>query len=130
MMGRQRAEKALQVFSVSSHVFSLIVEGETDEGLKKGFFTKAETGIPEFRDALIATTWNIREQKAHTFNAEVESSLTRLKLWAADTSSDYKMLPEERAILDSRLENRFNQLEEVCLTQFEATLPILKTFIY
>jgi hypothetical protein len=75
--------------------------------------TKADTGIPTLRDALIGMTWGIRQQNARSFNEEVEICHNRLKLWSADTSSEYKMLDEEKAIVEGRIEVEIEKLEEV-----------------
>jgi hypothetical protein len=115
MMGQEPSEKPLEVFSVSSHVFTRLSQGRNEEALRRGFLTKADTGVPTLRDALIAMTWGIRQQNARSFNQDVEVYHTRLKWWSADTSSEYKMLDEERAIVESRMQTEIKKLDEVCI---------------
>jgi hypothetical protein len=99
---------------VSADIFARLSMGKLQEAQRKGFTTKADTGIPALRDALIAITWGTRQQNARSFNGDVQSCHTRMKLWSADTSSEYKMLDEEKIIVESRMHAEIKKLEEVC----------------
>ena len=114
MMGQEECEEPLEVFSVSADIFTRLSRGKAHEAQRKGFSTKADTGIPALRDALIATTWGTRQQNSRSFNGDVESCHTRMKLWSADTSSEYKMMDEEKTIVESRMQAEIKKLEEVC----------------
>lgn len=117
-MGQEESEKPLEIFSVSADIFTRLCSGRIEDeqlALNKGFSTRADTGIPALRDAMIAMTWGIRQQNARSFNGDVESCHTRMKLWSADTSSEYKMLDEEKAIVERRLRVEIKKLEEVCI---------------
>ncbi|KAE9376210.1 hypothetical protein N431DRAFT_532541 [Stipitochalara longipes BDJ] len=116
MMGQQRAEQPLQVFSVSSDAYSRILRGRKKEALRKGFSGWTDTGIPELRDALSAVTWGIRQQNARSFNEDIENCLIRMKMWSADTSSEYKMLSSERAIVEDRMDSEIKKLEQAFST--------------
>jgi hypothetical protein len=37
-----------------------------------------------------------------------------MKLWSADTSSEHKMMDEEKTIVESRMQAEIKKLEEVC----------------
>jgi hypothetical protein len=113
-MGDQHATEPLKVFCVSAVAFSLLVKGETEKALRKGFRTKLETGIPDLRDALIATTWGLRERKARAFIEDVASSFTRLQGWCEDPYSDYRMQQIDRALLQSKIDQHFATLDTVC----------------
>ncbi|KAG4429175.1 hypothetical protein IFR05_015341 [Cadophora sp. M221] len=111
MMGKQPSEKELRVFSVSSNVFSRLNNNNKEYGLGRGFFTKADTGIPALRDALLATTWDIRERNARSFNEDAESSLSRMKLWVCNKSPEFKMSQDQRKIVEYRIQQRVSSLE-------------------
>jgi hypothetical protein len=114
MMRQEECEEPLEVFSVSADMFTRLSRGKVEEAQRKGFSTKADTGIPALRDALIAITWHTRQQNSRSFNGDVESCHTRMKLWSADTSSEYKMLDEEKTIVESRIQGEIKKLDEVC----------------
>jgi hypothetical protein len=113
MMGQSEIEKPLQVFSVSADTYTRLLADETDEALRKGFSTLADTGIPALRDALDAITWGIRQHNARSFIGDVESCHARMRLWSADTSSEYKMLDDEKVIVERRMDAEINKLKEV-----------------
>jgi GTPase SAR1 family protein len=116
MMGQQNSEKPLEVFSVSSAAFTRHCGENAEEAISKGFSTKADTGIPALRDALIGMTWGIRQHNARSFNEDVESCHNRMKLWSADTSSEYKMLEQEKVIVQDRMDAEIEKLEVVCFS--------------
>jgi hypothetical protein len=116
MMGQQHFEKPLEVFSVSSAAFTRHCGDNAEEAISKGFSTKADTGIPALRDALIGMTWGIRQHNARSFNEDVESCHNRMKLWSADTSFEYKMLEQEKAIVQHRIDTEIEKLEAVCFS--------------
>ncbi|KAN0112190.1 hypothetical protein V8E51_005141 [Hyaloscypha variabilis] len=105
-------EKPLKVFSISAESYTLIVNGEREEALKKGFSTTADTGIPQLKDAILSMTWPVRQQNAHLFNMEVNRFLTRMRMWSMDSSSEYKMSDEERSGLETRLNAQIHILEQ------------------
>jgi hypothetical protein len=116
MMGKQPSEKLLQVFGVSSAAFDYITRGKQQDvqrTLRKGFSSTIETGIPALRDALMAITWGIRQPNARSFNEDVESFLTRTKLWSADAASEHKMAVSPRAVVEGRMEAEIKKLEQV-----------------
>jgi len=108
-------EKPLKVFSISAESYTLMVNGEREEALKKGFSTTADTRIPQLKDAILSMTWPVRRQNAHLFNIEVNRFLTRMRMWSMDSSSEYKMSDEERSGLETRLNTQIHILEQVCL---------------
>jgi hypothetical protein len=112
-MGQPASERPLQVFSVSANAFFHFIEGEEQEAYYKGFSAKADTGIPDLRDALVAITWGSRLQNAQLFNEDVQRFVTRTKLWIVDSSSEYKMTDGERAIVEKRMEAEVKKLEQV-----------------
>jgi hypothetical protein len=119
MMGKQPSEKPLQVFSVSSAAFDHLTRGKKHKvqgALRKGFSTTVKTGIPALRDVLMAITWGIRQPNARSFNEDVESCLTRLKLWSADSASEHKMAVSKRAIVEGRMDAEIKRLEQVRFT--------------
>ncbi|CZS91568.1 uncharacterized protein RCO7_07029 [Rhynchosporium graminicola] len=112
MMGKKSSWKELSIFSVSSDVFACLHEDQDkDYAMRRGFFNKADTGIPGLRNALIATTWETRERNALTFNEDAECSLARMKLWVSDNSADFKMSRDEREHVESRLNILVEDLE-------------------
>jgi hypothetical protein len=114
MMGQSEIEKPLQVLSVSADTYTRLLAGETDEALRKGFSTLADTGIPALRDALDVITWGIRQHNARSFIGDIESYHARMRLWSADTSSEYKMLDDEKVIVERRMDAEINKLKEIC----------------
>jgi hypothetical protein len=115
-MGQQSSENLLQVISVSAKAFSHFIEGKVEEARSIGFSTKNETGIPALGDALIATTWISRLRNARSFNEDVASYNRRLQLWAEDASSEYKLLDDERATVENRIDAEIKKLEQVDFT--------------
>ena len=109
MMGRQPPEKPLQVFSVSSEVFNRFDQGDEDYRPRLGFQTKWDTYVPKLRDALISTTWDLREANARAFYNDAQTFLGRLRVWSSDISADYKMSAVDRAILESGIERQTSQ---------------------
>ena len=117
-MGEKVTSGFLNVFCVSARVFNLLQRGNEVKALERGFKSKGETGIPSLRDAIIASTWGLRERNARAFTADVESAFDRMKLWSSDISSDYLMVADERAKLESLFEAHFIALAKVCSTIF------------
>ncbi|KAL2062154.1 hypothetical protein VTL71DRAFT_6420 [Oculimacula yallundae] len=112
MMGKESSGKELSIFSVSSNVFTrLNNKNGRDYGLQRGFFRKSDTGIPALRDGLLATTWEMRESFARSFNEDAASSLTRMKLWVSNKSVDFKMSHYEREDVESRIGMIVDELE-------------------
>ncbi|KAI9641666.1 hypothetical protein NHQ30_009521 [Ciborinia camelliae] len=111
-LGDEEVTKPLKVFCVSAQAFMHLKSGKEAEALKSGFFTKSDTGIPEFRDALISTTWESRQRNARTFSEEVLNAAKLLDIWSADTIADYKMLAHERAIVETKLDEMYEALEK------------------
>ncbi|KAF7865405.1 hypothetical protein EAF04_006381 [Stromatinia cepivora] len=110
-LGDEEVTKPLQVFCVSAQAFRFLSIDQQDKALQCGFFTKNDTGIPRFRDALIATTWETRLRNARAFNEEVANAARLLDIWSADTIADFKMLTHERAIVETRLDEMYGALE-------------------
>ena len=112
-MGKRPAPTDLQIFHVSSGVYHMLVRGKHALAKSRGFAKKADTGIPALREALLATTWDIRERNAHAFNEDAESSLKRLKLWVADTTADYKLTQDQRERVEQRIKQKVEGLGDV-----------------
>lgn len=113
---QEDSEKPLKVFSVSAEAYCKLIDGDREDALSKGFPTTTDTGVPDLRDALLAMTWPIRQRNAQSFNEEVESCVTRMKLWSSNTSSEYKMPDEERARLEGRMNTEIGNLDQVSST--------------
>ncbi|TGO33956.1 hypothetical protein BHYA_0219g00130 [Botrytis hyacinthi] len=111
-LGDEDATKSLQIFCVSAQGFRHLSDGDQAKALLGGFFTKNDTGIPSFRDALIATTWETRLRNARKFNEEVSNAARSLDLWSADTIADFKMLAHERAIVETKLDELCEALDK------------------
>lgn len=113
-LGEQEASSHLQIFCVSAKAFLDLCSGQEGEALDCGFFTKADTGIPTLRDALIAKTWESRLLSSRTFNEGVANAAALLDTWSADTIADFKMRPDERAVVETKLNEMYGALEQVC----------------
>ncbi|KAB8296334.1 hypothetical protein EYC80_009099 [Monilinia laxa] len=111
-IGEKDALKPLQIFCLSAQAFMNLCTGRQSKALESGFFTRDDTGIPKFRDALIATTWESRLRNARTFNEEVANAAALLDIWSADTIIDFKMRAYERAIVDAKLDEMYGALEQ------------------
>ncbi|KAA8568159.1 hypothetical protein EYC84_008555 [Monilinia fructicola] len=83
---KRTLQKPLQIFCLSAQAFMNLCTGQPSKALESGFFTRDDTGIPKFRDALIATIWEPRLRNAH----------------GAD----------ERAIVDAKLDEMCRALEQ------------------
>lgn len=113
-LGEQDASRPLQIFCVSAKAFLDLCSGQEGEALACGVFTKADTGIPTFRDALIAKTWETRLHNSRTFNEGVANAAALLDMWSADTIADFKMKSDERAVVETKLDEMYGALEQVC----------------
>ncbi|KAF7899573.1 hypothetical protein EAF00_003909 [Botryotinia globosa] len=111
-LGEQDASRPLQIFCVSAKAFLDLCSGQEGEALACGFFTKADTGIPTFRDALIAKTWKTRLHNSRTFNEGVANAAALLDMWSADTIADFKMKSDERAVVETKLDEMYGALEQ------------------
>ncbi|EMR90498.1 putative tat pathway signal sequence protein [Botrytis cinerea BcDW1] len=105
-MGEKKAEKPLQVFCVSSTAFFDLMMRQRS---KQGFFIKKDTGIPALIAWLIGATLGTRSRNAESFLADIESLETSLRLWAADTTIEYK-LPDAQK---DEIENAFDEQVDV-----------------
>lgn len=112
-MGQKLEEKPLQVFSVSARAFNAFVKEDETYGPRHGFYAKANTGVPALRDALISTTWELRETNARAFNNDAQKVLARLKVWSSDTSADFKMAADNRKVLEDRSNTKVSLLWKV-----------------
>ncbi|KAF7959697.1 hypothetical protein EAE96_001310 [Botrytis aclada] len=111
-LGEQDTSRPLQIFCVSAKAFLDLCSGQESDALACGFFTKADTGIPTFRDALIAKTWETRLQNSRTFNEGVANAAALLDMWSADTIADFKMKSDERAVVETKLNEMYGALEQ------------------
>lgn len=124
-MGQEPEDKPLRVFSVSARAFNEFTKKDKEFGCRHGFFTKRETRIPGLRDALISTTWELREFHAKVFNNEARRILGKLKDWSADTMADFKMSVADRAVSESQSGTQVVQLWEASLPQIVAPITVL-----
>ncbi|TEY48783.1 hypothetical protein BOTCAL_0292g00050 [Botryotinia calthae] len=111
-LGEQEASSPLQIFCVSAKAFLDLCSGQAGEALDCGFFTKADTGIPTLRDALIVKTWETRLLNSRTFNEGVANAAALLDMWSADTIADFKMRLDERAVVETKLNEMYGALEQ------------------
>ncbi|RAL64886.1 hypothetical protein DID88_001481 [Monilinia fructigena] len=123
-IGEKDSSKTLQIFCISAQAFMNVCTGQQSKALESGFFTRDDTGIPKFRDALIATTWETRLRNARTFNEEVASAAALLDIWSSDTIIDFKMRAGERAIVDSKLDEMYGALEQKLVLRDWVQKPI------
>ncbi|KAJ8068912.1 hypothetical protein OCU04_002593 [Sclerotinia nivalis] len=111
-LGEKDNPKPLRIFCVSAQAFMNLCAGQQSKALDSGFFTKDDTGIPKFRDTLIATTWETRLRNARTFNKGVANAAAQLDVWSADTIVDFKMKADERVVIDTKLNEMYEALEQ------------------
>lgn len=110
-LGREGPSKPMQVFCVAARVFVGFLK---DRAKTQGFPAKEDTHIPALRDWLISTTLDTRDSNARAFLEEVRSFFTYIESWSDDTLHDYRMPAETRALVESKFEEEFKVLEEVC----------------
>ncbi|TGO76446.1 hypothetical protein BELL_0155g00120 [Botrytis elliptica] len=110
-MGEKKAEKPLQVFCVSSMAFlDLMMRQRSNQG----FFTVKDTGIPALRAWLINATLGTRSRNAESFLADIESLETSLRLWAADTTVEYKLPAAQKDEIENAFDEQVDILCKAC----------------
>lgn len=111
-MGEKKAEKPLQVFCVSSTAFFDLMMRQRS---KQGFFMKKDTGIPALIAWLIGATLGTRSRNAESFLADIESLETSLRLWAADTTIEYKLPDAQKDEIENAFDEQVDVLCKVCM---------------